>query len=268
MQSLAYVVSPIFTSIIINLFGLQNIFLISGMFIFVSLAYFKINVGVLPKLSIHKKSFATALKVIWQNYDIRTSVLALAAMNVFYIAVVVYIPFKMETIGIPFTTYLSVLLPTALLPFLFLPNILGHLEDKMKDEKQFILFGNIGLLVSLIVVAWVNSASILVWAIILFFSRVFASITETSINSYFFKKVSENDTAVISIFQSSASVAYLLFSPILSLILYYGNLQIVFLSVSFFLAFMLILISKIHNTGNYEKHKIWSEIWKRTKKRV
>jgi hypothetical protein len=40
-----------------------------------------------------------------------------------------------------------VLLPTALLPFLFLPNILGHLEDKMKDEKQFILFGNIGLLV-------------------------------------------------------------------------------------------------------------------------
>lgn len=149
-----------------------------------------------------------------------------------------------------------------------MPNILGHIEDVMKDEKQFIQFGTLGLIFSLALFSLVSSNSIIVWACILFISRIFASMTETSVNSYFFKKIGASDTATISLFQSSASLAYLIFSPILSLVLIFGNLQSVFLTVSFFLCFMLILVSKIHNTDNYEKHKAWSEIWRRTKRRV
>ena len=138
----------------------------------------------------------------------------------------------------------------------------------MRDEKQFILLGLFGLLCILIVFAYVDSSSLIVWAVILFFSRIFASTVETSINSYFFKKIGRSDTAIISIFQSANQIAYLIFSPILSIILIYGNLQTVFLSIAFFLSFVIILVSKIHNTDNYEKHKGWSEIWRRSKKRV
>jgi MFS family permease len=189
-------------------------------------------------------------------------------MNLFYIAAVVYIPFKMESVGIAFSTYLSVLLPIALIPFLIVPNIVGHIEDIMKDEKQFIMLGIFGLMFALGLFALVDTSIIWIWALILFISRIFASMTETSINSYFFKKIGSSDTATISVFQSSSQIAYLIFSPILSIILIYGNLQTVFLSVSFFLCFMLILVSKIHNTDNYEKHKNWGEIWKRVKKRT
>ena len=268
MQALAYVVSPIFTSIIIKYFGLSYIFLISGIFIFISLIYFYINVKNLPPIKIHNKNFRESLSKVFKNYDIRTTVFAWVAGNLFFISAVVYIPFKLETLGISFTTYLSVLLPIALLPFLFMPRILGHIEDKMKDEKQFIIIGLVGLIIILACFALVNSTSVLVWAIILFSSRIFGSILETSLNSYFFKKIGTSDTALISIFQSSSQIAYLVFSPILALILIYGNLETVFLSISFFLCFILILVSKIHNTDNYDKHKSWSKIWKRSKKRV
>jgi MFS family permease len=268
MQSLAYVVAPFFTSFTINYFGLSSIFLISGIFIFASLIYFKTYVKSVPEIKIPEINFYSSLKRIWKNYDIRVSILTLIAMNIFYVAAVVFIPFKMESLGIPLTTYLSILMPIALTPFLFMPNILGHIEDVMKDEKQFIQFGTLGLIFSLALFSLVSSNSIIVWACILFISRIFASMTETSVNSYFFKKIGASDTATISLFQSSASLAYLIFSPILSLVLIFGNLQSVFLTVSFFLCFMLILVSKIHNTDNYEKHKAWSEIWRRTKRRV
>lgn len=268
MQSLAYIVSPFFTALTINYFGLSNIFLVGGIFIFLSLIYFKFNVKSVPEINVQDKKFWATLPALWKNYDVRTSVFIFIAMNLFYVCTTVFIPFKMESVGIPFTTYLSVLLPIALLPFLFVPTILGHVEDVMKDEKQFIIFSMVGLIIILVTFALTSTNLVWVWALILFASRVFASILETSVNSYFFKKISGSDTAVISIFQSSSPIAYLVFSPILSLVLIYGNLESVFLTVSFFLCFMLILVSKIHNTDNYEKHKTWSEIWRRTKRRT
>lgn len=268
MQSLAYVVAPFFTSFTITYFGLSSIFLVSGLFILASLIYFKVYIKNVPEIKIPERNFRNSFGKIWRNYDIRVSVLSFVALNFFYLAAVVYMPFKMEGLGIPLTTYLSVLLPVALLPFLFMPTILGHIEDIMKDEKQFLLLGIFGLAISLGLFSLVTSTSLIVWAVILFISRIFASMTETSVNSYFFKKIGASDTATISVFQSSASFAYLVFSPLLSLVLIYGNLPSVFLTVSFFLCFMLILVSKIHNTDNYEKHKAWSEIWRRTKRRV
>lgn len=267
MQSLAYVISPFFTSFLIKYFGISYIFLFSGFCIFCALIYFRINIRNLPNISIHDKSFFISLKQIWKNYDLRVSIFSLIAMNVFFVGAVVFLPFKMASLGIPLTTYLSVLLPIALLPFLFIPNILGHIEDQMKDEKQFILIGLFGLLFILTIFAVTTSTSLILWAIILFISRIFSSITETSTNSYFFKKINKSDTAVISIFSSSSQIAYLFFSPILFAILIYANLEAVFLSISFFLCFVLILVSKIHNTENYDKHKSWKEIWKRSKRR-
>lgn len=268
MQSLAYIVSPFFTALVINYFGLSNIFLVGGIFVFLSLVYFKVNVKSVPSVTVSDSKFWATIPKLWKNYDVRTSIFVFIAMNVFYVCTTVFIPFKMESVGIPFTTYLSVLLPIALLPFLFMPTILGHVEDAMKNEKQFIIFSMVGLIIILAIFALTNTNLIWVWAVILFISRVFASILETSVNSYFFKKISGSDTAVISIFQSASPIAYLVFSPILSLVLIYGNLESVFLTVSFFLCFMLILVSKIHNTDNYEKHKAWSEIWRRTKRRA
>lgn len=268
MQSLAYIASPFITAMLIKNFGIESIFLFSAMFILIAFIYFKINVVNVPIIKVHNKNLLSSIEQIWKNYDLRIAILSLISLNLFFVAAVVYIPFKMAEVGIELNTYLSVLLPIALIPFLFMPRLLGYIEDKMKNEKLFITIGIIGLLIILGVFALTNSNSIFIWAIILFISRVFSSMAETSINSYFFKKIDRSQTTIISIFASSSQIAYLLFSPILAFILVNTSLETVFLSISFFLCFVLLLVSKIHNTDNYEKHKSWTEIWRKSKNRL
>ena len=68
MQSLAYIISPFFSSMIIKFFGIQYIFLVSGIFLLISLIYFRLNIKTLPPLSIHNKNFGQAINTIWRNY--------------------------------------------------------------------------------------------------------------------------------------------------------------------------------------------------------
>jgi MFS family permease len=265
MQSLGYVIAPFIASFIIKDFGISSLFLVSGIFITLSLFIFKFFVRKIPAITIHQKNLRPAFLKILKNKDIRNIIIAQIGLSIFYSVAVLYIPFKIVSVGIPLTEYLGILLPLALLPFLFVPPWLGHFEDQVKDEKEIILLGFVGLIIMLILFAFTTSSLLVVWGLLLFVSRVFASGVETSISSYLFKKIDKTDTAIISIFSSSQTFAYFIFTPIFASLLKLTDLKILFLSVSFFLCFVIVLVSKIHDTKNYEKHKAWKEIWRRSK---
>lgn len=280
VQHFGLLLATFITSFVIDIFSFQEIFLASALFIFISFIVFVFYVVDIPKITIHQKNLIEGFKKIKASRDLRYIIYAEIALYTFYSLMVIYMPFKLLNSGIPLTTYLSVLLPFALLPFLFIPIWLGYFEDAMSDEKEFLIFAFIGIIVMLIIIAFTTSASLWVWGIILFMSRVVAACAETSISSYLFKKINSADTAIISIFTSSQTLAYLIFTPIFAILLRFTDLKTLFLSVSFLLCFVLVLISKIHDTKNYQKHKEWTkawdekrrqnwrEIWRRTNKRV
>ena len=268
IQSLGYLAAPLISSFFIKYFGIESIFIISSLFILISLVVFNITLYKIPRIVASDTNILKTLKRVWRNIDLRNIVFAQMGLHIFFALVVIYIPFKMLSVGISLTQYLGVILPIALLPFLFVPEILGYVEDKMKDEKEFLMFSIVGLIIILILMAFITSTSLLVWAFVLFVSRFFASMMETSISSYFFKKVGKSDTDLISIFTSSQTLVYLFLVPVFALILNQTDLRTLFLSVSFFLCFVLVLVSKIHNTKNYDEHKTWAIIWQRSKKRT
>lgn len=268
IQSLGYLAAPLISSFFIKYFGIESIFVISSLFILLSLYIFNTTLNKIPRIVVPETSIFKTLKRVWRSVDLRNIIFAQIGLYIFYALVVIYIPFKLGGLGISLTQYLGVLLPVALLPFLFVPEILGYVEDKMKDEKEFLMFSILGLIIILILMAYTTSNSLLVWAFILFVSRFFASMMETSVSSYFFKKVGKSDTDLISIFTSSHNLVYLFLVPVFALILKQTDLQTLFLSVSFFLCFVLVLVSKIHNTKNYDEHKTWAVIWQRSKKRT
>ncbi len=268
VQNIGFLIAPFLGSFFVKIFSINSLFVLSSIFIFIAFLILTNTLKSVPKIETKNGNVFKTLGKIFRNIDLRNTIFAYICLHLFYSAAIIYLPFKLENLGISLTQYLGVLMPVALFPFIFVPEILGYVEDKMKDEKEFLILGFFGLILILSAFAFIDSPSLFVWAIILFFSRIFASTVETSINSYFFKKIDKNDTDIISIFASSYNFANLAFVPIFALIIKYTDLKTLFLSVSFFLCFMLVLVSKIHDTKNYEKHKEWKTIWTKSKKRA
>jgi MFS family permease len=268
IMSGGYLLAPFIASLFIANFGIKSIFILSSVFGLGGLFVFYMFINKVPRLKLEDSNLRLGVKKLFSNYDLKYITLAQIGLTTFYALAVIYLPFKLETVGISLTQYLSILLPVALTPFLFMPPLLGYLEDKMKDEKEVLIISYIGLILTLVLIAFCNSTSVFVWAILLFVSRLCASSIEISTNSYFYKKIDAKDVSIISIFLSTDYVSTIIFTPILSLLLFVADVDTLFLTVSFFLCFVLVYISKIHDTKNYEKHKNWKEIWHRSKKRA
>jgi MFS family permease len=268
IQSVGFLLAPFLSSFFVKYFGTHSLFLVSSLFVLISIFIFNNTVSALPKIPLRRQNFFSSIKKVIHNSDLRNIVSAQIGLYVFYTIAIVYMPFKLISLGIGLSAYLGVLLPIALTPFIFVPRILGYVEDKMKNEREFLIFAFFGIILCVLMFALVESHSLLVWALILFTSRFFASIIETSAASYFFKKVDKTETDLISIFTSADSFVAILFVPIFSLLVTLTDVNTLFLSVSFFLTFMLVLVNKLHDTKNYERQEEWRVIWKRSKKRV
>jgi MFS family permease len=274
-QSAGYLLAPFLSSFVIDMFSYKEIFLLSSVFIVFCFIVFNFYVSDLPKIRVVKHDFLSGLGKIIKSKNIRGIILAQIGLSVFYSLMILYMPFKIESVGLSLSTYLGILLPFALVPFLFIPPFLGHHEDEVKDEKEVLMLAYFGLIAIISIFAFVNSVSILTWGLLLFVSRIFASSIEVSVSSYLFKKIDATDTSIISIFASSQTIAMLFFTPIFAILLRYTDLKTLFLSVSFFLCFVLVLVSNIADTKNHERHKEikeawrknWTEIWRRSRRR-
>jgi MFS family permease len=141
-----------------------------------------------------------------------------------------HLGFNWIQIGIIFTIMLS--------PFVLLGFPIGIMIDKYKINKNKLLnIGFIFIIISTSIVSFLTSSNIFIWAIVLFLTRIGASIIETTGEIHFFSKIEEKDTSLISIYRDMGSVSYLI-APVLTTLLF------IFIPFKFiFLILSLIMIS-------------------------
>jgi len=135
-------------------------------------------------------------------------------MNVYFIL------YLLNEIQIPITTYLGVITPIFLLPFILFPYEIGKLSDEVLGEKKLMIFGMAMVsIVSLSIYFFnINTSSVLIWAIILFISRIGASINEIETYTYFYKKVNPENSDLIYLFENLKYIS-LVFVSTLGLII-------------------------------------------------
>jgi len=149
-------------------------------------------------------------------------------LQFFYVWMVIYTPiylnqnmgFTWDKIGIIFTIML--------LPFVILQLPLGRLSDKI-GEKKLLNLGFILIIISTISLAFINNKSIFIWGIILFATRVGASIIEVMNESYFFKKITARDADVISFFRNASPTAYIIAPLIATPFLIFFSFKFIFI---------------------------------------
>jgi len=136
-------------------------------------------------------------------------------LQTFYAWMVVYSPLYLHnTIGFEWTE-IGIILTIMLLPFAVIQYPLGKIADKKYGEKELMAIGFVIMAIATAMIPLISEKSLLLWAGILLLTRIGAATTEIMIEIYFFKTVSNRDSAVLGSFRVTRHLSYFI-APVIT----------------------------------------------------
>ena len=253
LTSLIGAVSPLISSLLVN--GAENTF---------SNAYILSAATLIPVIIIlffffrdfsdpeyNEIDVFSAIRTFWVQSNIRNVFLSHFTLQMFFMAMVVYTPLYLtNNIGLSWTEF-GVVMFFAQLAYVILEYPIGIIADKYIGEKEMMGFGFLIIAISMSWMSFVTVSSILVWSIIMFVTRVGASLVEVTTESYFFKQTKSSDAQIISFFRVTRPLAYVVGAMIASLALLYleNNFNLLFI------VFAALMIPAMFFTLNIEDTK-------------
>jgi MFS family permease len=146
-----------------------------------------------PNHSLHFRSW-------WRRNDIRRVTLARLVLEIFYGFMTIYMPIYLHT-RIGFAWFeIGIIFSIMLLPFLIFEWPAGVLADRKYGEKEIMSLGFTITAGALLFMPFIGKDA-LWWVAVLFTSRIGAAFIEVTTETYFFKKISVNDTGFLGIFR-------------------------------------------------------------------
>lgn len=167
----------------------------------------------------------------WHSRNVRAVTLAKLVLETFFALMVIYTPLYLREVLHFEWSELGIIFTVALLPFVLFEWPAGALADHFFGEKEIMSIGFFMTGATLLVMPFLGR-SFIAWLIILFLSRVGASLIEIMTESYFFKKIHASDTGFLSIFRLTRSVSIALGAVIGMTSLYFFSFEKIFFVVA------------------------------------
>lgn len=250
-----FLIGPFISTQVLGKFGFNGLFFVSmliSMFMFV--------VSILGLRGVNQRfgqnlTVIDLAKKIFVNHDVMKIYIVSLALEFFFALMVIYTSLHLLEIGMSWSK-IGIIFTIMLVPFVILGYPVGLLADKKFGEKEMIIFGLILMAISSGSIFFISSTSIWVWSLVLFMTRIGATIIETLRDSYFYKKIDGRDVDIISFFRTTPSVAYIFATMISAFVLIFFPLKSIFLVVAFFVALAIFAAVKlIDNKGEAEIRK-------------
>ena len=179
----------------------------------------------------------TTMKKVWGSRAIRNIFISQLFLRFFFSWMVVYMPIYLhDYIGFDWPK-ISIIFTIMLLPFIIFEIPAGRIADKWWGEKELLASGFIITALFTMVIPFISIPSFIIWTIILFATRIGASLIEITTESYFFKHVQGDDADIISFFRLTRPFAYII-GPIVAIIaLQFLPFQYIFLVLGIIMLF-------------------------------
>lgn len=170
----------------------------------------------------------SAIRTFWKNQNIRYVFLAHFTLQMFFMLSVVYAPiYLVQEVGLTWAEFGFVMF-FGQLAYVIFEYPIGLVADKYIGEKEMMGFGFLILAISISWVSFVTVASVFVWSVIMFVTRIGASLVEVTTESYFFKQTKSNDAQIISFFRITRPLSYVVGAMLGSLALLYLPFNLIF----------------------------------------
>jgi MFS family permease len=245
VQNVAWVLSPLALTFLTtsNTFG--RIYLLSGatlipLFI-IAVLYFR-NI---KETDIADSRIIPALRSLREGGDQARIIGVQFMLNFFYAWMMIYLPlllskemdFSWGKIGMMFVIML--------LPFLLFELPAGILSDKKLGEKEILTVGFLIMFLATAIIPFLTTTSFIIWALVLFGTRIGASFVEVSSETYFFKHVKEENTGLISLFRMTRPLAFVVVPLIALIVVHFFSYSVSFLFLAGFTLCGLFFIPKV-----------------------
>lgn len=233
LVNIAWLISPLVTGFVLTNGDYWKIFTISAIVSLLVVFLLSQNFRKFQDPIYEKTKFWKTLKIIGKRKNIFRIFFSQLFLRFFYSWMVIYMPIYLhEHIGFDWSI-IGIIFTVMLIPFVLMELPLGKLADNKIGEKEILNIGFIITAVATGTITFITSTNPIVWAFVLFMTRVGASMIEISSESYFFKKIKSDDTNILSVFRMSRPIAYT-FGPLLaSVLLFFVDFKFLFIILGF-----------------------------------
>ncbi len=233
--NLAWLVSPWISGLIVSESGYRKIYFIVSLIVLLMILVILSDFRDFKDPEYKKFSFVESIKSVEKYKNIEKIIFSSFILQFFYSWMVLYTPIYLyKYIGFDWTT-IGIIFSIALLPFVFIQIPFGYIADKWLGEKEILTLGFIITAVSTIWIPFISTNSVFVWATVLFMTRVGAAMVEVMNDTYFFKKVSDKNLNVISLYRTVGPIVYIVSPIIATLVLQYTSYDFMFISLGIFI---------------------------------
>lgn len=206
----AFVLSPLVVGFIVDKTSYHVVYALSGILSLILFFVIADNFAIVRPSGYREVNFLDSIRKFKARKNLVTIFFSNFFLQSFYALMVIFTPLYLhEYIKMPWTD-IGIVFTIMLLPFVIFQAPLGRMFDARRDERDVAFAGFLIMSVATISIFFIHSASILVWAAVLFTSRIGASFVEVATESSFFRHVNEQDAGFISIFRMSGPVSYTL----------------------------------------------------------
>ncbi|OGY54883.1 MAG: hypothetical protein A3A24_01245 [Candidatus Buchananbacteria bacterium RIFCSPLOWO2_01_FULL_46_12] len=193
-------------------------------------------------------SIKMAIKDMWHNLNLRNIFFVSLLLRVFYTFAVIYIPVYLnQNLGFSWSV-IGLIFSFMLLPFIFLELPAGIIADKYLGEKEILIVGFSILIISLLLMFFIQSVNPIIWGLMLFLSRCGAALVEAMQETYFFKNVDVPQINYINIYRTAHPLSYFIGSTLAVVLLTFFSLSYLFLFFALVLLFGIYFAWQIKDT--------------------
>lgn len=247
-KNVGFVIAPLIAGFLTDRLGFGVVY---GFSILTLIPVLVIISFILPSITHTHASKANILglaKKFLQHRDFSAVFFINFILQFFYAWMTIYSPLYLhERIGIPWDT-LGIIFTVMLTAFVIFEYPLGKLADRFHIEKPMMYLGLLILGGGTMLITRSPLLSLSIITLILFISRIGASIIEVMTESYFFKKVHHDDTGSIGFFRNTYPFAYIL-APLLAIpILKFSSLWVLFIILGVICFLGIPVVTKLQGT--------------------
>lgn len=225
LSNITLVFSPLLVGILLVDNNFWVVYLVSLLFLFPLFFIIKKYLRDAEYKASEKVSFLKIFSESNASRDVHGILIAQLVLQFFYACMVIYMPiflnqyvgFSWQDIGVIFTVML--------LPFMLFELPIGTLADRKYGEKEILIIGFIIMAIATFCIPLLHTKMLLVWAGLLFLTRVGASFVEITSESYFFKHVNEKNAGLISLFRMTKSIAYIVAPVVVTSALFFFTIK-------------------------------------------
>jgi MFS family permease len=170
-----------------------------------------------------------AVQSFWEERDIRHVFLAHFTLQMFFAWMVIYFPLYLATeIGFTWDVIGSII-AVGLFAYVLVEYPVGVIADKWLGEKEMMACGFLILAVTASWISFMAGAPVIAWMVLMFISRIGASLVEATTESYFFKHTTGTDANVMSFFRLTRPLAMVIGSLTGAIALLYLPFELIFI---------------------------------------